>query len=96
MSKFRTKPVEVEAIQLTYPLISECLFDGATLPAGVTFRGEAWPSERRFVGNFVCQSRQGEVSVSVDDWIIQELDAPGLSYPCKPDVFEAKYEAVDG
>ena len=96
MGTYQAKPVRIVAVQLTYPLISECLFDGKELPMGVEFRGLAQPAERQFNGSFVCHSRQGEVPASVDDWIIQEPGAPALCYPCKPDVFEAKYEAFDG
>lgn len=97
MPKFRSKPVEIEAVQLTREFAESCLFDGKSLPAGITFRGEVQPTARKFMGNFVCASRQGEVGVELDDWIIQEPGAEGfLCYPCKPDVFEQKYEPVDG
>lgn len=95
MAKFRSKPTDVDAFQLTRELIGEALFDGASLHPGLEFRGEARPSERTFVGNFICHSRQGEVSAEIGDWIIVERGAPGLVYPCKPDVFEAKYEPVE-
>lgn len=37
---------------------------------------------------------QGKSRVNSGDWIIKEPQGNGF-YPCKPDVFAAKYEAVD-
>jgi len=95
MPKFRSKPVEIEAVQLTRELADDCLLNGKPLPSGVMFRGQVTPSTKQWFGNLVCNSRQGEVSAVFDDWIIEEPGAPGLCYPCKPDVFEQKYEPVD-
>jgi hypothetical protein len=95
MAKFRTLPVEIDAVHLDMTLIFDCLFGGKELPMGVEFRGEVNPTERHYMGTFVCHSRQGDVTASPDDWIIQEPGAPALCYPCKPDVFEAKYELAD-
>lgn len=92
MSTFRTKPMHVEAVQLTRPVLEAALFDGTALPMGVEFHGEIRVSSRTFMGNLICNSRQGKVSAEIDDWIIVEPGAPGLCYPCKPDVFAAKYE----
>lgn len=95
MRTYQSKPVRIVAVQLTRELIAECLLDGKELPMGLEFRGEVRPTMREYMGNFVAHSRQGEVGVSPDDWIIQEPGAPALCYPCKPDVFAEKYEAVD-
>lgn len=40
---------------------------------------------------YVVSGKQGEVRVEPGDWIIAEPDGSGF-YPCKPDVFAAKYE----
>ena len=40
-----------------------------------------------------CDTRQGRVHVQPHDWIITLAD--GESYPCKPDVFENKYELIE-
>ena len=42
---------------------------------------------------FFVQTRQGMARVDPGDWIITLPD--GESYPCKPDVFSAKYEPAD-
>ncbi len=98
MPKFRSKPVEIEAWQLTREKIEAHLFgDAGAFPSGLAFRGQVHPTERRFMGHFICSSRQGEVTAEIDDWIIAEPGAEGfLAYPCKPDVFEQKYEPIDG
>lgn len=36
---------------------------------------------------------EGDMAVSQGDWIITGV--AGEKYPCKPDIFEATYEAVD-
>jgi hypothetical protein len=38
---------------------------------------------------------QGMVKVDLGDWIIAEPSGDG-AYPCKPDIFRAKYEEVPG
>lgn len=43
--------------------------------------------------NHVVIGKQGPVSVDPGDWIIQEPDGRGY-YPCKPEVFAAKYEPI--
>jgi hypothetical protein len=37
---------------------------------------------------------QGGHKVCPGDWIIPESHSAGKFYPCKPDVFESRYEAV--
>lgn len=46
------------------------------------------------VQGFVVEGRQGSVRVDPGDWILPELNGQGF-YPCKPDVFEATYQAVE-
>lgn len=78
--KFRKKPVVIEAMQWT---------------------GNNWKEIDTFVG----KSAQGQngilwiytleriVSASLCDWVIKGVK--GEFYPCKPDIFDATYEAVD-
>lgn len=95
MAKFQSKPFTIEAFQLTREWALGVLCGPWPIPAGLTFRGSIQPQAQTFTGHFVCLSSQGEVTAEIDDWIIDEPHAPGLCYPCKPDVFAAKYEAVD-
>ena len=39
------------------------------------------------------ETLEGTMSASVDDWIIKGVQ--GEFYPCKTDIFEASYEAVE-
>lgn len=81
--KYKTKPVIIEATQFKA---------GSPEPKGM----HLWPDENgatpRDMSWGYCDTRQGRVHVQADDWIITLSD--GESYPCKPDVFENKYEPI--
>jgi hypothetical protein len=102
MPKFRKKPVEIEAFQMTL----EKRWDNSDWP---NWLHEAWnrePSEgavwidldapveegRKSANELVCGTLEGVHRISFGDWIIQGVK--GELYPCKPDIFEATYEAV--
>lgn len=57
----------------------------ATVPCGVhaSENGEYW----------VVTIHGQKTSVALGDWIIQEPDGEHY-YPCKPDIFEKRYEVV--
>lgn len=77
--RFRKKPVEIEAVQLTpfsLPLIE--VFVGGDLDV----RG----------GEVIIATLEGDMHASLGDWIIRGVK--GEFYPCKPDIFEATYDAV--
>jgi hypothetical protein len=88
MSKFRKKPVVVEAVQwrpemkpTTYPnwlwnrlAANPELFDEAT-------------------GVVKIRTLEGDMTAQPGDWIIQGIK--GEVYPCKPDIFAATYEPVE-
>ena len=87
-SKFRKKPVVIEAIQFTgsnhrkvlsfiYPNLSEDALHGAEvmrLPV-------------------VIETKEGDMTATPGDWIIKGV--AGEFYPCKPDIFAATYEPAD-
>ena len=93
--KFRKKPVVIEAVQLLWSTWSEvCEFvtvpgfvgcyidaDGKQLPYNTS-------SERM---GAVIPTLEGEMLAHEGDWIIKGIK--GEFYPCKPDIFEATYEA---
>lgn len=85
MTKYRSKPVEIEAVQLTTQRAIDYKNEVERMPEGLEYI--------RHGGHFACHGRQGFVLASVNDWIIQELDGSGC-YPCAPDVFSAKYEPI--
>ena len=84
--KYKTKPCEVEAIiaQVGYRNLTEI----------IAFVGEdnLCPIERR--PNYVLKIKtlEGDMSVSYGDYIIRGLK--GEYYPCKPEIFEMKYEQI--
>lgn len=81
MAKFRKKPVEIEAIQLTEDNID----------ALVEFCGNKIKSHP--LTGVVIETLEGNMLASKGDWIIKGVK--GEFYPCKPDVFEQTYEAVN-
>jgi hypothetical protein len=85
---FRKKPVVIEAMQL----------DGKTVDVakwltsyGQVFNADTHPfdSKQDFLR---IPTLEGEMTASPGDWIIRGVQ--GEFYPCKPDIFEATYEAV--
>ena len=92
--RYRKKPVEIEAYQLT----SESL----------KWRG-GWPqwlqdAENKstiyfFYGGGIqglaaqINTLEGVMNCAMNDWIIQGVN--GELYPCKPDIFEKTYEPVE-
>jgi hypothetical protein len=81
MSKFRKKPVVIEAMQYIYAKNSkEC---------------EVFCPAIRYTetGGMLIPTLEGDHLVSPNDWIIKGVK--GEYYPCKPDVFEMTYEPVE-
>jgi hypothetical protein len=80
VAKFRKKPVIIEAEQW---------FPGKRID-GVVLSGN--PDDLREQIPVVV-TLEGAMRVSSGDWIITGV--AGERYPCKPQIFEATYEAVD-
>lgn len=97
MAKFRKKPVVIEAVQWDGRSIDPMLAfiaTGAPLPkapddphihAGIGFTP---PS-----GDLFIPTLEGTHAARPGDWIIKGIK--GEFYPCKPNIFEATYEAVE-
>jgi hypothetical protein len=84
--KFRKKAVVIEAIQ----------FESANLRPML----DAWGAEfsrtvimQDVETGLIIKTLEGEFLASPGDWIIKGVK--GEFYPCKPDVFEATYEAAE-
>jgi hypothetical protein len=78
MTKFRKKPVVIEAVQWdgsNYDEIGDFMELNATLQIG---------------DDFIIPTLEGEMRASPGDWIIKGVK--GEFYPCKPDIFAATYE----
>lgn len=83
--KFRKKPVVIDAIQWTgmnHGEIKDFLGD--------KFEGGGFSET---TGDFITiHTLEGNMRADQNDWIIRGVK--GEFYPCKPDIFEATYEAV--
>lgn len=97
MSKFRKKPVVIEAFQMT----AQRRWDNTEWPSWLN---EAWNKPDAAEGALFIDAdddsraklcigtMEGVHRVSWGDWIIRGVH--GELYPCKPDIFAATYEAV--
>ena len=80
MTRYKTKPCEIEAIQYTGNNIIELLDWG---------KGKLlWNDE----DDLFIDTLEGRMKANINDYIIKGLR--GEFYPCKPDVFEKKYEKI--
>lgn len=90
MPKFRSKEVEIEAVQwngagMSPPLpdwIKTALMKNPEEPGGIMRMGDT-------IHVFTLE---GTMIARAGDWIIRGTE--GELYPCKPSVFERKYEPV--
>lgn len=80
MAKYKTKPCEIEAIQWTGKNIIELLDWG---------QGQILWND---VDDLFIDTLEGRMKADINDYIIKGLR--GEFYPCKPDVFEKKYEKI--
>ena len=95
-SKFRKKPVEIEAMRWdgTEACMADVLkwVDFASLPddghVGGGGLGFCPP-----LGTLDIPTLEGTMTASPGDWIIRGV--AGEFYPCKPDIFDATYEEVE-
>lgn len=105
MAKYRKKPVVIDAVQWFEP--GDSRHDPTLL---VVRKGNAVePGDYLKVGDFYCavpeghyglggnaiyqiKTLEGDMRVSNGDWIITGVK--GERYNCKPDIFEATYEAA--
>jgi hypothetical protein len=89
-TKFRKKPVVIEAMQLPdNPDRGRTVAETNAILAWIgTNEGVA----RTRAGCVFIQTLEGDMQASPGDWIIRGVQ--GEFYPCKPDIFAATYEAV--
>ena len=88
MAKYRKRPVVIEAMRL----------DGSTVRVaewmtenGCAFRTNTHPTDST-LDEVIIPTLEGEMRADPGDYIIRGVQ--GEFYPCKPDIFEATYEAV--
>ena len=82
MARYKTKPCEIEAIQYIVDNLAEILQWG---------KGDIIFDVVN--GNIYIDTLEGRMRADVYDYIIKGLR--GEFYPCKPDVFEKKYDRID-
>ena len=85
MPKYRKKPVLIEAVQ----------WDGTNFVEISKFcKGDIYITETCGIGDqLAVKTLEGEYIATVNDYIIKGV--LGEHYPCKPDIFEQTYEAVE-
>lgn len=97
---YRKKPIAIEAVQWTGDNTREVV--GWIVSTGNRATRQWEPVDvdtaagvRLPRGEHIAiDTLEGTMRVSVGDWII--LGVRGEVYPCRADIFEATYEAVDG
>jgi len=86
MSKFRKKPVVIEAVQ----------FNGSKASCNEVQRFVGRTCELVSVGagwNVLISTLEGDMLANAEDWIIKGVK--GEFYPCKSDIFLATYEPAE-
>ena len=86
--KYRKKPVEIEAMQLTPDSVAsvETFINGKAEAKKMAGPG------RGLHDGVLIHTLEGDMKASWDDWIIKGVK--GEFYPCKPDIFSETYEEV--
>jgi hypothetical protein len=79
--KYRTKPVEIEAIQWIGSNFVE-------IDKFITVPHEIFPIQNKII----IPTLEGNMEASYGDYIIKGVN--GEFYPCKPDIFDKTYEVV--
>jgi hypothetical protein len=87
MPRFRKKPVEIEARQLGLDYDDDCDICRWANARAVGEEDGYGPDAL-----MVVPTLEGEHVANSGDYIIRGVQ--GEFYPCKPDIFEATYEAV--
>jgi hypothetical protein len=92
MSKFRKKPVVVDAVQWWPP--SDERYDAVATPIWNPVPGKVKCGDICvMIGPpdfYTIHTLEGPMRLTPGDWIITGVK--GEKYPCKPDIFEATYD----
>lgn len=96
--KFRKKPVVIDAIQWDGSNSDEVLafmFEDERWKEGIdsAYVGGPGIGYTPPLGTFDIPTLEGTMTAQVGDFIIRGVK--GELYPCKPDIFDATYEAVE-
>ena len=85
MSKFRKKPVVIEAVQWSS---SE-----EAMQQVCDWAGDRYALKNTEAHELVIRTLEGDMTASRGDWIIKGVN--GELYPCKPDIFAKTYDPVE-
>ena len=97
---YRKKPVEIQAMHWDGTAESATPIIQWVLTGGHAARYECADSKGcggdNSVGSHVLEidTLEGAITASPNDWIIRGIK--GEFYPCKPDIFEATYDCIEG
>ena len=91
--RFRTKPFEINAVQFTGDNWKEVTDFVDPTKDSEGFLPGIEPEDSPFVAVVYDYLHNTWVGVKAGQWIIQ--GNKGEFYPCDPEIFEAKYEAID-
>lgn len=94
--KFRKRPVVINAVQWTGCNLRDVItFTDGPPDVRSQHAAEKWVAYERLVASdgLMIYTLEGKMSASVGDWIIKGVQ--GEYYPCKPDIFEMTYEAIE-
>lgn len=100
--KYRKKPVVIEAIQFDGTNAHQICewVEGKQIDNPFAMTGNCYIKQYgipdteplQCIWRLVIKTLEGEMEANQDDWIIKGVK--GEFYPCKPDIFEATYEAT--
>lgn len=85
MTRYRKKPVEVEAWLYDWRLCGMPLWVVDAINSGTIIIDDSWGA--------VIKTLEGDMHAEDGDYIIRGVK--GELYPCKPDIFEATYERCE-
>jgi hypothetical protein len=92
MSKYRKKPIVIEAVQWTGENLREVIDLVGLHPSAKDWPWEEYENVVRIDGLKIF-TLEGPLLATVGDYIIRGIQ--GETYPCKPDIFEQTYELVE-
>jgi hypothetical protein len=100
MPRFRKKPVEIEAVQLSWLTWNEVCdlvgefpegMKGVYVRPGTTTYSATLQDQNDEIG-LLIPTLEGTMLAKQGDWVIKGVK--GEIYPCKPDIFDLTYEPV--
>ena len=98
MPKYRKKPVVIEAFRMGIDPRPDWFQDAVSANEITTHRigeiGQGLSPFDHSKTHCIIKTLEGEIKGDYGDYIIQGVQ--GEIYPCKPDIFEQTYEAVEG